>query len=201
MIENREKDRRFSEKEGRLLLLVARFTIAKKLGIHLDGEEFLELKKSLKQDVFGQKMGVFVTLHLNGELRGCIGNLEPEDSVRRAVGENALNAAFHDPRFPPLTEAEFAQVDLEISILSKPQPLFYATPEDLVSKLVSKQDGVIISRKGVKATFLPQVWEQLPRAEEFLSHLCMKAGLAQNEWKTPGLKVMTYQVQYFSENS
>jgi len=201
MIENRATGCKISEKEGKLLLLFARLTIAEKLGISLHGEEFLDLKKSLEQDVFGEKKGVFVTLHLHGELRGCIGNLEPEDSVRRSVGENALNAAFHDPRFPPLTEAEFAEVDLEVSILSKPQPLFYVTPEELVSKLVPTKDGVIIGKKGVKATFLPQVWDQLPRAEEFLSHLCMKAGFAQDEWKTCKLKVMTYQVQCFGKIS
>ena len=112
---------------------------------------------------------------------------------------NALNAAFHDPRFAPLSEQEFDRVRIEVSVLTAPRPLAFADGEDLVRKLRPKLDGVIVRKGYTSATFLPQVWEQLPRAEDFLSHLCLKAGLARDAWKHPGLEVSAYQVQYFEE--
>jgi AmmeMemoRadiSam system protein A len=91
------------------------------------------------------------------------------------------------------------QIDIEISILTAPQPLDYTDSVDLLSKLRTDIDGVIIRHGGASATFLPQVWEQLPRKEDFLNHLCQKAGLASDMWRTSKLKVLTYQVQYFDE--
>ena len=97
--------------------------------------------------------------------------------------ENAINAAFHDPRISPLTAQELDKVDIEVSILTEPKPLAYRDSADLLEKLCVNEDGVII-RKGTKsATFLPQVWEQPPRPEDFLSHLCRKAGLPYDTWK------------------
>ena len=112
---------------------------------------------------------------------------------------NAINAAFHDPRFPPLSERELEKVDIEVSILTEPQPLEYADGEDLLTKLRVNVDGVIIRKGHASATFLPQVWEQLPDPEDFLEHLCMKAGLSSNAWRNTKLDVLTYQVQYFEE--
>lgn len=199
MNEISENNSDYSGEEGLLLVRLARFTIAEKLGVPLDEAEKSELKKRLKQAVFAQKRGVFVTLHIEGALRGCIGSLESDETVRRGVIENALNAAFHDPRFSPLTNEELDRVDIEVSVLSTPKRLFHATPEELVSKLEPGKDGVIIAKGVAKATFLPQVWDQLPKASTFLSHLCTKAGLSSDEWKTQGLEVMTYRVQYFCE--
>jgi AmmeMemoRadiSam system protein A len=199
MNEIRENNSDYSGEEGQLLVRLARFSIAEKLGVQLDEDEKSALKKSLKQDVFAQKRGVFVTLHLEGVLRGCIGSLESDDTVRRGVIENALNAAFHDPRFSPLTKEELELVDIEISVLTTPKLLSHATPDELVSKLEPGRDGVIITKGGAKATFLPQVWDQLPKAPLFLSHLCTKAGLSSNEWKKQGLEVMTYRIQCFCE--
>ncbi|MBI9090362.1 MAG: AmmeMemoRadiSam system protein A [Desulfobacterium sp.] len=199
MNEIRENSNDYSGEEGQLLVRLARFSIAEKLGVHLDDDEKTELKNRLKQAVFAQKRGVFVTLHLEGALRGCIGSLESDETVRRGVIDNALNAAFRDPRFSPLTKEELDLADIEVSVLSAPKRLSHATAEELVSKLEPGKDGVIISKGMAKATFLPQVWDQLPKPSMFLSHLCTKAGLSSDEWKTQGLEVMTYRVQCFCE--
>ena len=148
---------------------------------------------------FQSHHGTFVTLKIKGQLRGCIGNLTPRETVWEGVKSNAINAAFHDPRFPPLTAKEFDQTEIEVSILSEPRPLEFRDGADLIQKLRAHVDGVIIRKGYASATFLPQVWEQLPRPEEFLSHLCMKAGLPSDAWKDPQLEVLTYQVQYFEE--
>ena len=185
--------------KGDVLLKLARKTIADKLGINT--EESIELKSSLSDDIFASRRGTFVTLKINDRLRGCIGNLEPDKTIIEGVKDNAVNAAFHDPRFPALSKQELAKVDIEVSLLTKPRELKYKDADDLLNKLRVNIDGVII-RKGFRSsTFLPQVWEQLPDKKMFLEHLCMKAGLPENAWKEPGLKVMTYQVQYFDEKN
>jgi AmmeMemoRadiSam system protein A len=117
------------------------------------------------------------------------------DGVKR----NAVNAAFHDPRFPSLSAAELERTEIEVSILTEPLPLEYRDWRDLVQKLRVNADGVIIRKGHTSATFLPQVWEQLPQPEDFLAHLCLKAGLLRDAWKSSELEVLTYQVQYFEE--
>lgn len=94
---------------------------------------------------------------------------------------------------------EFNNIDLEISILSKPVNLSYTDANDLLSKLTPEVDGVIITKGRYRATFLPQVWQQLSDKKLFLSNLCRKAGLRDDEWKKGNLEVMTYTVQYFEE--
>ena len=133
-------------------------------------------------------------------MRGCIGNLTANEPLSEGVRRNAINAAFHDPRFPPLTDKELDEVDIEVSILTEPQPLDYVDGEDLLTRLRVDVDGVIIRKGHASATFLPQVWEQLPDPEEFLGHLCMKAGLSSDAWRQNKLDVLTYQVQYFEES-
>jgi AmmeMemoRadiSam system protein A len=140
-----------------------------------------------------------VTLKLHGKLRGCIGTLSSSETVAEGVRRNAVNAAFHDPRFPPLSEAELGQIRIEVSVLTEPQPLEFADSEDLLRKLRPKVDGVIIRKAHASATFLPQVWEELPKKEDFLSHLCLKAGLPRDDWRRSPLEVSTYQVQHFEE--
>jgi AmmeMemoRadiSam system protein A len=157
-----------------------------------------DLDLQLKHEIFGRRQGVFVTLEIDGRLRGCMGSLAPHGTVREEVATNALNAAFNDPRFPGLTVAEFDRVDLSVSILTNPEPLSFKTPEELVKKLVPAKDGVIIQKGRARATFLPQVWDQLPGKTDFLAHLCTKAGLASDDWTRPGLDVRTYRVQHFS---
>lgn len=141
----------------------------------------------------------FVTLTIGGDLRGCIGSIEPRQPLALDVQENALGAAFRDPRFPPLSRRELERVHIEISVLTVPEPLAYSDGDDLLRKLRPGVDGVIIERGWRRATFLPQVWEKLPDRRDFLAQLCMKAGLPPDDYRRPGLQVFTYQVEMFEE--
>jgi AmmeMemoRadiSam system protein A len=140
-------------------------------------------------------------LHQHGELRGCIGSLVAEEPLVEDVRRNAKNAAFRDPRFSPLNSGELDEVDIEVSVLTDPVPLDYKDGADLAARLRPNIDGVIISQGRARATFLPQVWEQLPEPADFLAHLCRKAGLPMDAWQDGSLAVSTYQVQCFSEKS
>ncbi len=186
----------FTEEEGAYLLKVARETIERELfGKPLKGAG-AGPPPSAK---FHQRRGTFVTLTKDGNLRGCIGHIIPQESVLEGVKINAINAAFKDPRFMPVRPEEWDKIKIEVSILSEPKPLHYKDPQDLLNKLRPGIDGVIIKKGYAQATFLPQVWEQLPRKEDFLTHLCLKAGLDGDEWKKGDLEVYTYQVQAFEE--
>lgn len=141
----------------------------------------------------------FVTLTINGELRGCIGSLEAHQSLAKDVRERAVQAALEDYRFPPLTKEEIDLVHIEISRLTKPFQLHYEKPEDLPRLLKPKIDGVILQHGFRRATFLPQVWDQLPDPEVFLSHLCAKMGASPDLWRKTMLQVSIYHVEEFQE--
>lgn len=141
----------------------------------------------------------FVTLTLAGRLRGCIGSLAGYRPLAQDVQANAIAAAFRDPRFPPLRASEFPRLTLEISVLSTPQPLAYDGPQELIAKLRPGIDGVVLKRGMRRATFLPQVWEQLSEPREFLTHLCAKAGLPHDAWRQPEIEISTYQVEKFQK--
>lgn len=128
----------------------------------------------------GEHRATFVTLTLAGQLRGCIGSLIAHRPLIDDLISNAKAAAFDDPRFYPLSAEEFKKVMVEVSLLSTPEPLLYNSIEDLKTKVCIGEDGIILQSQGRKATFLPQVWEQLPTFELFFSHLCQKAGLNPN---------------------
>ena len=148
-----------------------------------------------------EKSGCFVTLHLRDQLRGCIGTIEPVTPLLSGVRENAVHAAFHDPRFSPVTSEELGDIAIEISVLTLPKPQVFQNADMLISLLKPGIHGVILSKGNHRATFLPQVWEQLPRPEDFLSHLCRKAGMAGFCWKDTGIEIEVYEVMYFSEDS
>ena len=186
---------KLTEDEGQYLLSVARDTIEQKL---LDQEEQRQSDTDLPTKFFEQR-GTFVTLTTGGNLRGCIGHIIPQETLIEGIRVNAINAAFRDPRFPPLNKEEWKSVKIEISILTDPKPLSYSDSKDLLRKLQPDIDGVIIKKGYHQATFLPQVWEQLSEKEQFLAHLCLKAGLGENEWRSGVLEVSTYQVQAFEE--
>ncbi len=149
--------------------------------------------------VLKEKRGCFVTLTKNHNLRGCIGYILPIAPLYKAVIDNAYSAAFSDPRFPPVSKDEANNLHLEISVLSVPEKLDYNGKEDLLKKLIPLKDGVIIKKGFNSATFLPQVWEQLPKKEDFLGHLCLKAGLSPNEWEKGTLEIEIYHAEVFEE--
>jgi len=124
----------------------------------------------------------FVTLHLGGELRGCVGALEPVRPLVSDVAGNAFAAAFRDSRFPPLTAAELAPLDVRISVLSPLEPLSFISEADLLRQLRPRVDGLLLELRGRRATFLPEVWRQLPEPREFLQQLKRKAGLPPDFW-------------------
>jgi AmmeMemoRadiSam system protein A len=191
----------FTEAQGALLIRLARLALMGELKVDVDPMEAAAVEAALKADIFQAKRGTFVTLTKGGDLRGCIGHLTPVASIGVSVRQNAVSAGFHDPRFTALTADELVEVAIEISILTEPQPLVYAGAEDLIRRLRPGVDGVILSRRGASATFLPQVWQQLPDTEHFLSHLCMKARLGAQSWRDGDLEVKTYRVQHFEEHA
>jgi AmmeMemoRadiSam system protein A len=141
----------------------------------------------------------FVTLSRRGVLRGCIGSLQAMMPLAEDVREHARAAASEDYRFMPVTPEEVPEIEIEISILSEPRPMAFDCPEDLLARLRPGVDGVILMMGLHRATFLPQVWEKVPDGETFLSMLCEKAGLPASAWKSPGVQVLTYQVESFHE--
>ncbi|MDR0477685.1 MAG: AmmeMemoRadiSam system protein A [Desulfobulbaceae bacterium] len=182
-----------SAEDKQLLLTLARQAIAG----HFAGEEpALPDTPGLRQPAAS-----FVTLTKAGILRGCIGNLQAADLLAGSVRRNALAAAFNDFRFPPLTAAELSEVDIEVSLLSEAKKLNYADADDLCRRLRPGIDGVILRAASRGATFLPQVWEQLPTVESFLSHLCLKAGLTADFWRHGQPEIAIYQVEHFAEGT
>lgn len=138
----------------------------------------------------------FVTLTINDNLRGCIGSLIARRSLYDDIISNAKAAAFNDPRFKPLSVEEFDTISVEISLLSEPQAVEYSTLEDLKSKINRGDDGVILQYGHHQATFLPQVWEQLPTFELFFEYLCNKAGVSL-QCLEDHATIYTYKVEKF----
>jgi AmmeMemoRadiSam system protein A len=183
--------------QGQVLVRLARQQIEQHLGVKPDRPVTAE---DLEAAAFHHRQGVFVTLHKQGDLRGCIGSLAAVESVVDGIKRNALNAAFHDYRFKPLTAGELSALHVEVSVLTDPEPLGYEDADHLLRLLHPGRDGVILKGpRGESATFLPQVWQQLPAPEQFLGHLCRKAGLAEGAWRSGTLEILIYQVQSFEE--
>lgn len=146
----------------------------------LDYKKF-ELDDKTRKE-FRKKGASFVTLTTNGELRGCIGSLTARQELWKDVQENAINAAFRDPRFLPVRQGELKDIKIEVSVLSKPKKLKYKSQEELLGK-ITKEMGLILSFNDLQATYLPQVWEQISDKREFLESLAVKAGLHKDDWK------------------
>lgn len=166
------------------------------IGHYIETSNLLEIPESeLPSKKLKENLACFVTLTINGKLRGCIGHLEAVEPLYQDIIGNAVSAAFNDYRFEQLTKKEFAGTDIEISVLSKPEPLSFSSPEDLLDKLKPDIDGIILRKGDLSATYLPQVWEELPDKNLFLSSLCEKAGLGVMDWKKPGIEIGTYTVE------
>jgi AmmeMemoRadiSam system protein A len=146
-----------------------------------------------------QPGATFVTLTIDGQLRGCVGTLEAYQPLIDDVHEHAIAAALNDFRFPLVQEDEIEKISIEISRLTSPKPLSYTNPEELLRQLRPGVDGVVLRDGFRRATFLPQVWEKIPDAETFLNQLCIKMGASQDLWRTKNLDVLVYQVEEFHE--
>ena len=164
-------------------------------------QEVLEAEKTIDREalleqypVLAQKMATFVTLTIDGELRGCIGSLVAQRPLIDDIVHNAKAAAFQDPRFTPMTTSEYLHCAVEISLLTEPEEVTYGDVADLKLKIRPGVDGVILSLGGRQATFLPQVWEQLPEFEQFFAHLGMKAGIGP-DCLSHHPQIFTYQVE------
>lgn len=141
------------------------------------------------------RCGVFVTLHLNGRLRGCIGFIEGREPLEVSLKDAAHSAAFNDPRFPSLTEEEWLKSDLEISLLSPLEAV--DSPEDLTMG----EHGALIHASNRQGLFLPQVAsEQGWNRETFMSHLCMKAGLPMDYWQRGEYTLYRFTAQVFGQS-
>jgi AmmeMemoRadiSam system protein A len=144
--------------------------------------------------------GAFVTLHLDGRLRGCVGNIAASRPLVQTVADAAHNAAFRDRRFSPLGRDEVAQTHIEISVLSPLEPMQVSNREDLLRQLSPGEDGLLLQDGLNQATFLPKVWEQLPEPGMFLSQLLHKAGLPEDHWSS-SLRFERYHSISFGEAS
>ena len=185
-------------KEDKVFLLnLARTEIAKLVNEPWKGYKNIVL--AIPSPDVKQIKGTFVTLTVDDNLRGCIGQIIPKESIEKTIKQNAISAAFYDPRFSQMENEEFKLVEVEISILSKPEQLLYNGAQDLLSKIQQNVQGLIIKLGGHSATFLPQVWEDIATKEDFLMHLCVKAALSAEEWKKGKLEVYTYTVEHFNE--
>ena len=170
---------------GHALLTIARSAIAERLGLgNFEKAEHAALQ---------QHSATFVTLKKTGQLRGCIGSLRAARPLAIDVRENAIAAAFHDPRFAPLAAAEFRSTSVEVSLLSAAERVNVGSEEELLAQLRPGVDGLILEYGRHRATFLPQVWEALADPREFLAALKQKAGLPEGFWHA-GLSVSRYGV-------
>jgi len=181
--------------EQKVLLRLAREAMER----GVKGEELPSLVPSSLPLALQEAGSSFITLTAHGQLRGCIGSLEPYESLAEDVREHAVAAALNDPRFPAVREDELSGIQIEVSRLTRPIPLEYKDAEDLLSKLHPYVDGVILRDAFRRATFLPQVWEKIPEPEEFLNNLCYKMGVRHDLWRSKHFEVLTYQVEEFHE--
>jgi AmmeMemoRadiSam system protein A len=176
---------------GRVLLRHARAAIAARLGS--------SAAVAPGHDALARHGATFVTLMQRGELRGCIGTLEAFRALAIDVRENAVAAAFRDPRFPPLQRSELETTCVEVSLLGPSEPLSVVDEDDLLARLRPGIDGVILEHGGRRATFLPQVWASLADPRGFVAALKRKAGLPIDFWSSR-LNVRRYEVLKWKES-
>jgi len=187
----------FTVDEGVQAVRMARANIEKHLGRE-------EVRIPPQPTAFTEPSGVFVTLNTypGRELRGCIGYAEPIMPLGKALMDVSLAAAFNDPRFPPVGPKEMDRIVVEVTLLTPPEGIEYEGPEDLLKKVIIGQDGLIARKSYRSGLLLPQVpveygWD----AGAFLSHTCLKAGLAPDEWKRGGVIFQRFSGKVFGERS
>lgn len=178
--------------DKKLLLKLARDSISARLqDIEPDTSIALHLD---------DRRGAFVTLFKRGRLRGCIGCPEPIWPLYKAVADSAQSAAFDDPRFPPMRQEELDEVDIDISVLTTPELLEVAEPDDYLEMIRIGADGLIIRGHNRSGLLLPQVaGERGMAVRTFLEAVSQKAGLGQNAWRDLSNKIYRFQAEVFSE--
>jgi len=157
----------------------------------------LQVKVDTQPPALSARRASFVTLKRNGELRGCIGSLAPVSSLVEDVARNAYAAAFRDPRFPALTAAELQELEIGISVLGPTEPVEFGSEAELLDRLRPGIDGLVLQDGRHRGTFLPAVWESLPKPADFLCHLKQKAGLPGNYWSDT-LEIRRYTTESFT---
>lgn len=175
---------------GTVLVAIAREAIGERLG--------LALARGRDEPWLARPAATFVTLRLDDNLRGCIGSIDARRPLGEDVACNARAAAFSDSRFEPLTMAEFGEVSVEVSLLSPRTPLVVASELEAAERLRPGVDGVYLEFEGRAATFLPQVWENLPDPVEFLAALRQKARLPSRFWD-PAIRLTRYTVEKYGD--
>lgn len=181
-----------TKEQGKKLLKLARESIKN----YFDGKK----TNIAPYKEFSEKQGVFVTLTIKGDLRGCIGYPEPIMPLNKAVVDAARSAAFNDPRFPSLEKHEFNKIKIEISVLTVPEEIKVKDSSEYLKKIKIGEDGLIIRSKWGSGLLLPQVFTEYKcDAEKALQMTCQKAGLNVNEWKDLDNKIFKFQAQIFSE--
>lgn len=183
---------RFSTGDRETLLKLAAASIEK--GLH--GKQ-LRVRLATYSPTLQAPGATFVTITVVDELRGCIGSLEATRALAIDVVKNAYAAAFSDPRFAALTQREFEDLHMHISVLSSPQTIECGSEDDLARQLRPGIDGVILEDGSCRATYLPSVWEALPDPHEFLRQLKRKAGLAPDHW-SESIKAQRYTTESIS---
>ena len=187
-----EASNNLSDGDRSALLEVARQAISHELYQYVS----LEVDPAAFAPSLNRPGAAFVTLEIEGRLRGCIGSLEARRPLVLDVARNAGAAAFADPRFPRLGRDEFERIEIEISILSASTPLAFISEEDLISQLRPGTDGLILIEGARRGTFLPSVWEQISSPAEFLQHLKLKAALTADYWSDT-IEVRRYTTESF----
>lgn len=182
--------------EKQMLLRVARDALT----LHVRTGQLLALDVEKYPPALREPGATFVTLTIQGALRGCIGTLAASQPLVEDVRDHAVAAARDDYRFMPVPPRELMSIRIEISVLTAPQILIYAEPAALPGLLRPGVDGVILQDGFRRATYLPQVWKKLPDPDAFLSSLCQKMGAPQDLWRRKILEAAVYQVEEFAEN-
>ena len=178
-------------KPGEVLPSLARAAIASRFGLSLD---------SRNDTRFLYEHGAcFVTLMQSGQLRGCIGSLQAYRPLLDDVKENAIAAAFRDPRFKPLAASEYNEIHIEVSLLSTLTAMTVGNEEDALTQFQPGVDGIVLHCGDKRGTFLPQVWESLPEPRRFLQELKRKAGLPTDFWSDE-VRLFRYHVDKWSED-